>query len=65
MGERRACCADAASRRAKGMAIKVALAGTSYFSQFHLDGWSRLPEVEVVAVCSLDLAGWWAPQRAI
>ena len=41
----------------KAMKIKVAVVGTGYFSQFHLDGWSRLPEVQLVAVCSLDAAG--------
>jgi predicted dehydrogenase len=39
------------------MTIKVAVVGTGYFSQFHLDGWSRLPEAKLVAVCSLDPAG--------
>lgn len=33
--------------------LKVACAGTGYFSQFHYDGWSRLP-VELVGCCSLD-----------
>ena len=33
---------------------RVAVAGTGYFSQFHLDAWRRLPEVEVVAACGLD-----------
>jgi hypothetical protein len=39
------------------MTIKVAVVGTGYFSQYHFDGWSRLPEVQLVAVCSLDPAG--------
>jgi D-apiose dehydrogenase len=39
------------------MVLKVAVAGTGYFSQFHFDGWARLPEVKLVAVCSLDPAG--------
>ena len=39
------------------MVLKVAVAGTGYFSQFHFDAWSRLPEVQLVAVCSLDPAG--------
>jgi predicted dehydrogenase len=39
------------------MVLKVAVVGTGYFSQFHLDGWSRLHEVQLVAVCSLDPAG--------
>lgn len=33
--------------------LKVACAGTGYFSQFHYDGWSRLP-VKLVGCCSLD-----------
>ncbi len=39
------------------MVLKVAVAGTGYFSRFHFDAWSRLPEVKLVAVCSLDPAG--------
>jgi predicted dehydrogenase len=39
------------------MTIKVAVVGTGYFSRFHLDGWARLPEAKLVAVCSLDAAG--------
>jgi D-apiose dehydrogenase len=39
------------------MTIKVAVVGSGYFSQFHFDGWCRLPEVQLVAVCSLDPAG--------
>jgi predicted dehydrogenase len=38
------------------MTIKVAVAGTGYFSQFHLEAWRRLPGVRLVAVCSLDPA---------
>ena len=34
--------------------LKVAVAGTGYFSQFHFDAWSRCPEVELVGGCSLD-----------
>ncbi|MEM7426796.1 MAG: Gfo/Idh/MocA family oxidoreductase, partial [Pseudomonadota bacterium] len=32
---------------------RVAVVGTGYFSQFHYDGWSRLP-VELAGCCSLD-----------
>lgn len=28
--------------------------GAGYFSQFHFDGWSRLDEVELTAICDLD-----------
>lgn len=38
------------------MTLKVAVAGTGYFSQFHLDAWRRLPEVKLVAACSLEPA---------
>ena len=36
--------------------LKVAIAGTGYFSQFHFDAWSRCPEVEIVGVAGLDKA---------
>ena len=39
------------------MTLKVAVAGTGYFSQFHFDAWRRLPEVESVAACGLDPSG--------
>ncbi len=29
--------------------------GTGYFSKFHYDGWSRIPEVEIAAVCNRSL----------
>ena len=32
--------------------IRVATVGTGYFSQFHYDSWTRLPEVELVALCN-------------
>ena len=38
------------------MTLKVAVVGTGYFGQFHLDAWRRLPEVKLVAACSLDPA---------
>ncbi len=34
--------------------IKVAVAGTGYFSQFHFDAWSRCAEVDLVAIADLD-----------
>ena len=34
--------------------LRVLVAGTGYFSQFHYDAWSRCPEVEVVGIASLD-----------
>ncbi len=33
----------------KGVAI-----GAGYFSHFHYDGWSRIPEVKITAVCDMD-----------
>jgi len=33
--------------------MRVAVAGTEFFSQFHFDAWSRL-DVDVVGICSLD-----------
>ena len=33
--------------------MRVAVAGTRFFSQFHFDAWSRL-DVDVVGICSLD-----------
>jgi D-apiose dehydrogenase len=38
--------------------LRVAVAGAGYFAQFHLDGWRRIPGVELVAICDL------APARA-
>lgn len=34
--------------------LRLAVAGTGYFSRFHLDAWARIPEVEVVGICSLS-----------
>jgi len=33
--------------------MRIAVAGTGFFSQFHFDAWSRL-DVDVVGICSLD-----------
>ncbi len=38
------------------MPIKVAVAGTGYFAQFHLEAWRRLPGATLVAACSLEPA---------
>ncbi len=35
------------------MTMRIAVAGTGFFSQFHFDAWARL-DVEVVGICSLD-----------
>ena len=39
------------------MTLRVAVVGTGYFSQFHLDAWRRIEGVKLVAVCSRDPAG--------
>jgi predicted dehydrogenase len=36
--------------------LKVVTIGAGYFSAFHHDAWTRLPEVELAAVCDLDPA---------
>ena len=33
--------------------LKIATAGTGYFSQFHFDAWSRIENVDLVGVCTL------------
>ncbi len=35
--------------------LKGVFVGAGYFSHFHLDAWSRIPEVQIVAGCDLDL----------
>jgi predicted dehydrogenase len=35
--------------------VKVATAGTGYFSQFHYGAWKRLPSVRLVGICNRDL----------
>ncbi|HEV7350278.1 Gfo/Idh/MocA family oxidoreductase [Telluribacter sp.] len=37
------------------MKIKGILVGCGYFSQFHMEAWQRMPEVELVALCDADL----------
>jgi predicted dehydrogenase len=34
--------------------LRVAVAGAGYFTQFQLDGWKRMPEVELAAICNRD-----------
>lgn len=34
---------------------RIAVVGTGFFSQFHLEGWLGLPGVEVVGVCDVDV----------
>lgn len=37
--------------------IKLATVGAGYFSRFHYNAWSRIPEVEITAICNRDIAG--------
>jgi predicted dehydrogenase len=34
------------------MVIRVAAIGTGYFSQYHYDGWSRIPDASLVGICT-------------
>jgi predicted dehydrogenase len=34
--------------------LKGVCVGAGYFSRYHLDGWSRIPEVEITALCDPD-----------
>jgi predicted dehydrogenase len=34
------------------MVIRVATIGTGYFSQYHYDGWSRIPDASLVGICT-------------
>jgi D-apiose dehydrogenase len=36
--------------------LRVAVAGAGYFTQFQLDGWKRMPGVELAAICNRDQA---------
>jgi predicted dehydrogenase len=31
--------------------LKGVCAGAGYFSRYHLDGWNRIPEVQITALC--------------
>ena len=35
--------------------IKVACLGAGYFAQFHYESWARIPQVNLVGACDLDL----------
>lgn len=51
-------------------ALRVAVAGAGYFAQFHLDGWRRIPGVELAGICDPEeekaraLAARFGVQRA-
>ena len=34
--------------------LKGVCIGAGYFSQFHYDGWSRIPSVQIIALCDTD-----------
>ena len=36
--------------------LRVAVAGAGYFTQFQLDGWKRMPGIELAAICNRDQA---------
>lgn len=36
--------------------LRVAVIGAGFFARFHYDGWARLPDVDLVGACDLDLA---------
>ncbi len=36
--------------------LRVAVAGAGYFTQFQLDGWKRIPGIELAAICNRDQA---------
>ena len=36
--------------------LKGVCTGAGYFSQFHYDGWNRIDEVEIAALCDTDQA---------
>ncbi len=36
--------------------LRGAIAGCGFFGQFHIEGWRRIPEAQLVAACDLDLA---------
>ena len=37
------------------MSLDVAIVGLGYFSQFHLDAWSRCPETRLIGVVDADM----------
>lgn len=36
------------------MSQRVAVLGAGYFAAFHHDGWSRIPDAELAAICDMD-----------
>jgi predicted dehydrogenase len=39
----------------QGRPLRGALVGCGYFGQIQLEAWRRMPEVEIVAACDVDL----------
>jgi D-apiose dehydrogenase len=35
--------------------LKGILVGCGYFSQFHIEAWQRIPEVEIIGICDSDI----------
>jgi len=35
--------------------FRVVCIGAGYFAKFHVEAWTRIPEVEVVAICDFDM----------
>ena len=38
----------------KSKKIKLVCVGAGYFAQFHLEAWTRIPEVHFAALCEMD-----------
>jgi predicted dehydrogenase len=36
--------------------IKIACIGAGYFARFHVEAWTRIPEIDLVAICDYDEA---------
>lgn len=43
------------SSQPDGRIYRGAVIGAGYFSQFHYDAWRRMPDVEIVACCDVDM----------
>jgi predicted dehydrogenase len=47
----------------KSKKIKLVCAGAGYFAQFHLEAWTRIPEIHFAALCEKDEAKGRAAQK--
>ncbi|EKJ99493.1 oxidoreductase, Gfo/Idh/MocA family [Rhodopirellula baltica SH28] len=43
------------SSQPDGRTYRGAVIGAGYFSQFHYDAWKRMPDVEIVSCCDVDM----------